>query len=158
MDERDRLAASFGDMRRAMIPTFLLDLLRALEGGDQPAELSLAQLATLYLLDGGPPVTLGALADRVGRSVSATSRLVDGLARRDLLERREHPTDRRARLLALSSEGDALLRRLERTRADAQLSIMNGLSADERDLVDRAMALLGSASRAARSAREEEPP
>lgn len=144
MDERERLAASFGDMRRAMIPAFLLDLLGAVEGGD---ELSLTQLATLYVLDTGDPVPLGALAERVGRSTSATSRLVDALVRRGLVERQEHPTDRRVRRVALSKDGAAVLRRLERTRADAQLEIMNRLDPADRALVGRAMALLGDAAR-----------
>ncbi|MDF2975829.1 MAG: transcriptional regulator, MarR family [Actinomycetospora sp.] len=147
MDERDRLAASFGDMRRAMIPAFLLDLLRAIDGGD---ELSMTQLATLYVLDAGEPVPLGALAERIGRSVSATSRLVDALVRRDLVGRQEHPTDRRVRQVAIGKAGEALLRRLERTRADAQLEIMDRLEPADRALVARAMALLGDSARQAR--------
>lgn len=147
MDERDRLAASFGDMRRAMIPAFLLDLLGALDGADAPSELSMAQLATLYVLDAGETVTLGGLAARVGRSVSASSRLVDGLVRRDLVERLEDPADRRARRLVLTAAGDALLRRVERTRADAQLEIMKRLEPDDRALVVRAMTLLGESAR-----------
>lgn len=144
MDEREHLAASFGDMRRAMIPAFLLDLLALVDGGD---DLSMTQLATLYVLDGGEPVSLGALAEQVGRSVSATSRLVDGLVRRGLVERREHPTDRRVRRVAIATDGEALLRRLERTRADAQLKIMDRLDPADRALVARAMALLGDAAR-----------
>ncbi|MHC1557959.1 MarR family winged helix-turn-helix transcriptional regulator [Actinomycetospora sp. C-140] len=144
MDEREDLAASFGHMRRAMIPAFLLDLLAAVDGGD---ELSLTQLATLYVLDAGEPVSLGVLADEVGRSVSAASRLVDGLVRRGLVERQEHPGDRRVRRVAISKDGGALLRRLERTRADAQLQIMNRLGPADRALVTRAMALLGDAAR-----------
>lgn len=152
MDEREHLAASFGDMRRAMIPAFLLDLLGAVDGSEQ-VELSMAQLATLYLLDAGEPVSLGALAERVGRSVSATSRLVDGLVRRGLVERREHPTDRRVRRVAIAKDGEALLRRLERTRADAQLEITSRLGPADRALVARAMTLLGDAARQERRAR-----
>jgi DNA-binding MarR family transcriptional regulator len=151
MDERDRLAASFGDMRRAMIPAFLLDLLGAVDGDSAGGpELSMAQLATLYVLDAGEPVPLGALAERIGRSVSATSRLVDALVRRDLVERQEHPTDRRVRRVAIGKAGEALLRRLERTRADAQLEIMDRLDPADRALVARAMALLGDSAAQAR--------
>jgi DNA-binding MarR family transcriptional regulator len=144
MDERERLAASFGDMRRAMIPAFLLDLLGAVDGDD---ELSLTQLATLYVLDAGEPVALGALAERIGRSVSATSRLVDALVHRGLAERREHPSDRRVRRVALGADGAALLRRLERTRADAQLEVMGRLDPGDRALVAQAMTLLGDSAR-----------
>ena len=143
-DERDELAAGVGEVRRALVPTFLLGLLASLDAED---ELSLTQLATLYVLDAGETVTLGGLAARVGRSVSATSRLVDGLVRRGLVERTEHPDDRRTRALALSPDGDALLRRLERTRAEAQLSLAAQLSESDRALVARAMALLADAAR-----------
>jgi DNA-binding MarR family transcriptional regulator len=151
MDERDRLATSFGDMRRAMIPAFALDLLATVDGGD---ELSMTQLATLYVLDVGEPVSLGGLADRIGRSVSATSRLVDALVRRGLVERREHPSDRRVRRIALADDGDALLRRLERTRAEAQLEVMNRLDPADRALVARAMTLLGDSARQGREKRD----
>jgi DNA-binding MarR family transcriptional regulator len=151
MDERDRLATSFGDMRRAMIPAFALDLLATVDGGD---ELSMTQLATLYVLDAGEPVSLGGLADRIGRSVSATSRLVDALVRRGLVERREHPFDRRVRRIALADDGDALLRRLERTRAEAQLEVMNRLDPADRALVARAMTLLGDSARQGREKRD----
>jgi DNA-binding MarR family transcriptional regulator len=151
MDERDRLATSFGDMRRAMIPAFALDLLATVDGGD---ELSMTQLATLYVLDAGEPVSLGGLADRIGRSVSATSRLVDALVRRGLVERREHPSDRRVRRIALADDGDALLRRLERTRAEAQLEVMNRLDPADRALVARAMTLLGDSARQGREKRD----
>jgi DNA-binding MarR family transcriptional regulator len=147
MDEREDLAASFGDMRRAMIPAFLLDMLAAFDDGE---ELSLTQLATLYVLDAGEPVALGALAERVGRSLSATSRLVDGLERRGFVERQEHPSDRRVRRVALAKDGDALLRRLERTRADAQLQITSHLDPADRAVVARAMTLLGDAARQGR--------
>jgi DNA-binding MarR family transcriptional regulator len=151
MDERDRLAASFGDMRRAMIPAFLLDLLGSLDDGD---ELSMTQLATLYVLDAGEPVSLGGLAERIGRSLSATSRLVDALVRRGLVERQEHPSDRRVRRVALGKDGEALLRRLERTRADAQLEVMDRLDPADRAVVARAMTLLGDSARQGREKRD----
>jgi hypothetical protein len=48
VDERDELADGVGEVRRALVPTFLLGLLASLDADD---ELSLTQLATLYVLD-----------------------------------------------------------------------------------------------------------
>ena len=141
--ERDRLADDIGDFRRAMIPGFLLHLLRGFEG-DEP---SLIQIATLYVLDRPSAPTLRELAERIDRSVSATSRLVDQLVRRGLTDRHEDPDDRRARRIALTKRGTDFLREFERARADAQLEVMAHLTAEERELVTRAMALLGEASR-----------
>ncbi len=141
--ERDRLADAIGDFRRALMPGFVLHLLRGFEG-DEP---SMIQLATLYVLDRSDPPTLRELAERVGRSVSATSRLVDQLVRRGLADRHEDPDDRRLRRIALTTSGTDFLRRFERARAEAQLQVMAHLTAEERTLVTRAFTLLGEASR-----------
>lgn len=141
--ERDGLAKDIGDFRRVLIPDLVLRLLDGLEGG----ELSMIQIATLYLLDDGSVPTVRELAERVGRSVSATSRLVDHLVRRDLVDRWEDPDDRRVRRIALTARGGAVLRQAERTRAAAQLRLMTHLTAEERTLVNRAMVLLGETAR-----------
>jgi DNA-binding MarR family transcriptional regulator len=85
-------------------------------------ELSIAQLAALHLLDqasvgadGG--VRQSALATALGRSPSTASRLIDGLVQRGLVERRETPEDRRARVLRLSPRGLALLDEIGEARA-----------------------------------------
>ena len=87
--ERDRLAEDIGDFRRALLPGLILQLLRGFEG-DEP---SVIQIATLYVLDRPAAPTLRELAEHVGRSVSATSRLVDQLVRRGLADRRADPGD-----------------------------------------------------------------
>src|SRR6187399_3277362 len=63
--------------------------------------LGFTQLAALYVLADGSTLTVGELAEAIGRSPSATSRLVDGLVRRRLVERHEEPEDRRQRTLRL---------------------------------------------------------
>jgi len=61
-------------------------------------------------------------AEVINRSPSATSRLVDGLVRRRLVERRVEEEDRRQRTLQLTPRGAALLRVVDRARADQFLS------------------------------------
>ncbi|PSK96258.1 DNA-binding MarR family transcriptional regulator [Murinocardiopsis flavida] len=139
----ERLAGDIGDVRRALMPDFALEALRGLEHN----EPSMIQVATLYLLDRSGAPTQRELAERIGRSVSATSRLIDQLVRRGLVARRDDPEDRRARRIVLTETGTAFLRRFERLRAEAQLSLVNDLTADERRLVARAMELLGESAR-----------
>src|SRR5438874_13694139 len=50
--------------------------------------LGFTQLAALYILADGRTTTISDLADTLNRSPSATSRLIDGLVRRRLAERR----------------------------------------------------------------------
>src|SRR2546423_1684249 len=79
--------------------------------------LGFTQLAALYVLAEGSTTTIGELAEALGRSPSATSRLVDGLVKRRLVERREEPEDRRQRSIALTQRGQAILRVVDRARA-----------------------------------------
>ena len=89
--------------------------------------LGFTQLAGLYVLADGSTLTVGELAEAIGRSPSATSRLVDGLVRRRLVERHEEPEDRRQRTLRLTPRGHAILRVVDRARADQFLSMVRPL-------------------------------
>jgi DNA-binding MarR family transcriptional regulator len=80
-------------------------------------EMSVAQLAALHVVDQGGEVRQSALARELGLSPSAASRLIDGLVQRGLIERRELPGDRRARVLRLSPRGATLLDEIGASRA-----------------------------------------
>jgi DNA-binding MarR family transcriptional regulator len=138
----DRLAEDIGLFRRAMIPEFLIGMLNRV--GD--AEPNLVQLATLYVLDGGTSPTVGELAERLGRSTSVTSRMVDQLVTRGWIDRAEDAADRRAKRLAITTAGQGFLREFEGIRAQAQREVMAYLTEDERRTVSEGMALLGKAS------------
>lgn len=142
-DQHDQLAEDIGLFRRAVIPDFLLGLLRRM--GD--TEPNLLQMATLYALDVGARPTVRDMAAQLGRSMSVTSRLLDQMVRRGWVERAEDPADRRARRLRITPAGQDYLRAFERARADAQRQLTTYLSEEEQAVVTEAMALLGKASR-----------
>ncbi|HEX5241303.1 MAG TPA: MarR family transcriptional regulator [Candidatus Limnocylindrales bacterium] len=106
--------------------------------------LGFTQLAALYVLADGATTTVGELAELLGRSPSATSRLVDGLVRRRLVERRPEPEDRRQRALALTHRGQAILRAVDRARADQFLTAVRPLPTPERALVAMGVASLAT--------------
>jgi len=106
--------------------------------------LGFTQLAALYVLADGSTTTVGELAEALGRSPSATSRLVDGLARRRLVERHEEPEDRRQRSVALTQRGQALLRAVDRARADQFLTTVRPMPTPERALVAMGVAALAT--------------
>lgn len=114
----------------------------------QLAELRLGftQLAALYALAESATTTIGDLADMIGRSPSATSRLVGGLVRRGLIAMREDAEDRRIRSLELSGDGRAMLALVDRARADQFIGVVRLLPPGERTLV--AMAVTALANRA----------
>jgi len=106
--------------------------------------LGFTQLAALYVLADGQTTTVADLADAIGRSPSATSRLIDGLVRRRLVERRLETEDRRQRTLWLTQRGQALLRVVDRARADQFLSAVRPMPTAERALIAMGVAALAT--------------
>ena len=147
LTDRDLLARSLRQLRRVVFRDTLLGALAEL--GD--ADLSMTQLGALMLLEDEGEHTIKALAERLGRSLSATSRLVDQLVKRGLVDRREDDRDRRAKRVAIGDRGRTFVAELERRRTEAQLAVMATLSADERAEVMRAMRLLADAADRRRS-------
>jgi DNA-binding MarR family transcriptional regulator len=100
----------------------------------------------LQVLDRGDEPTIKELAAVVKRSVSQTSRLVDQLVRRGLVERYEDKADRRMRRVRVTGRGVASLRRMDQMRVEAQLRLWDHLGPEERPVVLQAMELLAKAA------------
>ncbi|MEU3406894.1 MarR family transcriptional regulator [Streptomyces sp. NPDC006670] len=101
--------------------------------------LTAAQATALRELSG--PMTMRELAERMNCEPSNATFVVDRLEKQDLVERRPHPTDRRAKLLVLTGEGDVLRGRLlDLLHVDSPVA---GLAPEEqrmlRDLLERAV-------------------
>jgi DNA-binding MarR family transcriptional regulator len=106
--------------------------------------LGFTQLAALYVLADGSTRTIGELAEAINRSPSATSRLVDGLVKRRLVERRPEEEDRRQKTLHLTPRGHAVLRVIDRGRADQFLSAVRPMPTAERAIVAMGVAALAT--------------
>ncbi len=106
--------------------------------------LGFTQLAALYVLADSGRITISDLADALNRSPSATSRLVAGLVQRRLVERRPEFEDRRQRALRLTQRGRALLRTVDRARADQFLSAVRPMPPGERALIAMGVAALAT--------------
>ena len=94
--------------------------------------LSFTQMKALHLLLEGGDVNVKDVAERLGMSLPAMSRALDGLARRGYVQRLESPTDRRARLVRLLPAGRAILTEIEQTRRAALEELASSLSDEER--------------------------
>jgi DNA-binding MarR family transcriptional regulator len=94
----------------------LVQLLRAGAGeAERRAGLSSAQLFVLSKLVDAPAPSVNALAQRVHAHQSSVSVVVDLLVQRGLVRRSPDPTDRRRRLVELTSAGRTRLRKAPRT-------------------------------------------
>jgi DNA-binding MarR family transcriptional regulator len=71
--------------------------------------LPFTRVRALKRLNGGP-LTLRALAESLGTDAPAATVAVNDLERRGLVTRCEHPDDRRAKLVSLTTAGRATLR------------------------------------------------
>jgi DNA-binding MarR family transcriptional regulator len=104
--------------------------------------LGFTQLAALYATAGTATLTIADLADLIGRSNSATSRVVTALEERGLVLRHEEVADRRQRTIEVTPGGHALIGLIDRARADQFLAVVRPLPAAERALVAMGVAAL----------------
>lgn len=77
------------------------------------------------------PMTMRELAERMSCEPSNATFVVDKLEKQDLIERRPHPSDRRAKQLVLTPEGVSLRERLLGLLAEG--SPLAGLTQKEQD-------------------------
>lgn len=107
------------------------------------AELSVPQFRALGLLSFAPQASLSCVADYIGSSLPAASRMVDGLVAKKLVARKECCHDRRQISLVLTPQGRSAF--LEsRQAAQRQLTErLAGLSEEKKKGVTEAMRCLG---------------
>jgi DNA-binding MarR family transcriptional regulator len=111
-------------------------------------ELSGASRAVLQHLAMSGPLTVGEAAVHLDRAQSVVSEIVDGLTRKDLLERERDPGDRRRTLVWLTPAGQrALHRDGEVLGLDALAAALARMAPADRDaLLTGAAALIAAAT------------
>jgi DNA-binding MarR family transcriptional regulator len=86
----------------------------------------------LNVLDAEGAISQQGLGKSIGMDPSTMVSTIDELESRGLVERRPHPTDRRAHALHVTDEGRAILGRGRRLAAEAQAQLLAPLDSDER--------------------------
>jgi len=99
------------------------------------------QFSVLFKLAEGPR-TPGELAELEKVSAPSMTRTTNCLVERGLIERTDHPTDGRSKVLTLTDEGRAAVKRVQRARDTWMYDKLKGLSEDELDVLHQASALL----------------
>jgi DNA-binding MarR family transcriptional regulator len=94
---------------------------------------SFSQVKMLFLLEDGGEHSVKEIAQRLGLSLPAASRAVDGLIQRGYVSRRESAADRRSRLVALTGDGRAVVERVLRARLQTLEAFADELTPEERD-------------------------
>jgi DNA-binding MarR family transcriptional regulator len=133
----------------------------SVQAADRIGTVSAVQLRAVTVLHQQPGLNLGDLAERMGVSVSVTSRLVARLGTAGLVEKRPSPTSGREISLWLSPEGEKTLDRYDDLRLAELRARLGALpAAQAAGVVSALEALVGGARPAGQrvAGRELRPP
>ena len=121
----------------------LLRLSRQLRQETEQLGVTSRQVTLLWLIRNNPGMSLRELAAEERISAPALSGYVDRLEKADLLARVRDESDRRRVGLALTDEGERLLRRVRARRTTWLADRLRGLDDDELAAVEAAIEPLG---------------
>jgi DNA-binding MarR family transcriptional regulator len=136
------------DVRPRELAAALLELWRRVVAGHEGETfalldelgLSLTQVKTLTALDTcAEQLSVGELSERLGISLAASSRTVDGLLRRGWVERREDDHDRRLKRIRLTAAGRDVAARITTARLKGLEAFAASLGPEERDRLHAAL-------------------
>jgi DNA-binding MarR family transcriptional regulator len=99
--------------------------------------VTVAEWVVLRELYGEAAMAPSRLADRLGLTRGAISKLADRLIAKHLVAREDSQTDRRAHTLALTPHGRALVPRLSALADQNDAEFFDHLDAEERETVER---------------------
>ena len=122
-------------------------MVRAVNDEMSGCGLSMARTKVLMRLSEQGPTRQSVLAADFGLSPHSITDIVDGLERLGLAERRPDPTDRRAKLVAITEAGEACLDVANATRERALTQIFGSLSEEDRATLLRLLDSLDEAAK-----------
>ncbi|OMC40188.1 MarR family transcriptional regulator [Mycobacterium sp. GA-1841] len=101
--------------------------------------VTLPQLRVLMMIATRGPLNLGAVAAGLDAGAPNASRICDRLLKAGFLHRQDDPNDRRSVTLTLTTEGRAIVNRVNRHRRSAVRKALRGMSVDDRERVTAAL-------------------
>jgi len=108
--------------------------------------LSFSQISILMRLVHGGNAGVTEIGGQLGVTNAAASQAVDRLVQLGLIERTEDPEDRRAKRLALTQKGRALVEKGVRARSQWIESLTDALTPEQQNVIVSALTLLTEVS------------
>jgi DNA-binding MarR family transcriptional regulator len=121
-----------------------IHLLRAVRAGDDESGLSGPRLSALSVIRFRGPISLTELAAAEHVTTPTMTRLVQALEAEGMVRREADAADRRAIKLLPTARGARVLDSARKRRLDAMAALLDGLTAEELQSVERVVALLES--------------
>lgn len=108
----------------------------------RPADLSVPQFRTLAYVSRREHASVSDVAEHLGLTLPSTSKTIDGLVKRGLLQRTADPEDRRRSILQLSGDGSSTLESAQQAALDHMAQMLGEVSEADIKRVFQAMQLL----------------
>lgn len=124
------------------VAPLVMRTIRARMRANRAADVSVPQSRALGYVNRNPDASLTSVAEHLGLTLPATSRLVDGLARRGYLRRETSASDRRSIALRIAPKGAEMLEMSRRVTLEHLSALMEELAPGERSTILRALDLL----------------
>ena len=136
----------FSQSLRAWMDVFMHRSMRGWNHFAKSTGLSMPQISILMQLHHKGPCGMSEVSNRFDISAAAASQLVEKLVHAGYLERAEDPTDRRAKLLTLSTQGEELIQKGAEERYHWLDDLTSKLSTVEQTKVVEALDILTKAA------------
>lgn len=91
---------------------------------------SMSEVAALHLVGRSQGLSVQELSAELNLSISATSRLISGLVKRQLLTRQTDPKDARTKIIRCSKKGESLLNEMSLARVSTILEVAQALPSE----------------------------
>lgn len=109
-----------------------------------PLNLTRSKWLALGIIHRNPGLTQSELSSKLELGAAAVGRLVDRLVDRAFVERSPSPVDRRAHVLSLTPEAEALIVQLDEIGKNLREELLDGLTQKEITLLNRGLTKLKS--------------
>ena len=125
--DRELLLQRFLDVAEFLNRQFYAGLLETFGGAD----LTIQQVKILAVLDAHGPLCMSSVADNLGRTLSATTAIVERLVEKGLTVRQSDPQDRRLVICVLTDEGETELMRFFHVSEDRLQAVAGIMDNDQ---------------------------
>lgn len=120
----------------------LMRFIRADMRSHNAESLSIPQLRSLAFLNRNPGASLSEVAEHLGVTCATASTTIERLVQRNLVERNDHPQERRRIVLNLTEAGTMLLKQSQATTRAHIADILDSLTPEEVSNIEEGLTLL----------------
>ncbi|MDZ7958109.1 MAG: MarR family transcriptional regulator [Aulosira sp. DedQUE10] len=120
----------------------LMRFIRADMRSHNAESLSIPQLRSLAFLNRNPGASLSEVAEHLGVTCATASTTIERLVQRNLVQRTDHPQERRRIVLNLTEAGKLLLQQSQATTRTHIADILESLTPEEVSHIEEGLTLL----------------